>query len=166
MGQNTALKKLPRQLDLFGNENLSEIHALTWKQPFAALMFFGKKETRSWNTEVRGRVAICAAKKGYTDKELAAMCTTRQLKKIAALKKEHPALFEASGCIMGIGVLKKVMVMILSDENKCFVAYKHDTYVHVYENVVLAAEFIPFSGGQKWTTISDQEILKQLDQYV
>lgn len=43
----------------------AEVRALSWKQPYARAMLYGKEETRSWNTKYRGWVLICSSKISY-----------------------------------------------------------------------------------------------------
>ena len=51
-------------------DEIEPIKALSWKQPYASLMLKGKIETRSWPTNYRGLVLICASKAPYSIKEI------------------------------------------------------------------------------------------------
>lgn len=60
---------MSKQHTLFQPEKPS-IRALWWREPYASLMLQGKVETRTWNTNYRGLVLICASIKPYDDADI------------------------------------------------------------------------------------------------
>lgn len=147
----------------------SEVRALWWKQPFASLMLYGKQETRSWNTDYRGLVLVCASKKPYAGEEMVKICGYEQYKRIHATLPVSKLL---QGHAIAIGRLKGVKRMgdypfIKPEiEAKTFVQWNADLFIHEYEDVREIRPF-PFPGAQGWRTLNyDQKTLisfKQID---
>ncbi|WP_036383987.1 hypothetical protein [Muricauda sp. MAR_2010_75] len=137
------------------NEIPKEIRALSWKQPYASLMLYGKIETRTWNTRYRGKVLICASKQPYSIKDTRLisghMVTENMIK--------HNVDANLYGKAIAIGDLVAVRPMQPKDEEKCMVKYNPYLWCHVYENV---QPIIPFDwkGTQGWKTLSEEEISK------
>lgn len=136
--------------------DLLEVRALTWKEPFATLMFLGKVETRKWNTPYRGWVAIHAAKIPYSDKELLQMCGEKQFERIkqliAGIEMYH-------GNIIGLAKLTHTHCMKTEDEDACFLQYNPDLVCHVYSKVSKIKP-IPFQGQQGWAKLN-QKFIRQ-----
>jgi hypothetical protein len=127
--------------------------ALSWKQPYAELMLKGKIETRTWNTNYRGWVLICASKQPYFTEQLRRISGGKQLVRMGDfLAKINPG-FE--GKAIAIGRLVDCRPMRKEDEDKCFVQFFPDLFCHVYEDVQ-AIEPIPWKGKQGWSEVSPE----------
>jgi len=140
--------------DLFGNQ---PIRSLSWKEPFATLMLYGKVETRPWATKYRGLVLICASKKPYTSEEV------RQL----AGEVQHSRIMEGmdgikthEGHAIAVGELNDCRLMYPVDANKCFIEYNPDLNCHIYRNVRPIEPF-PYKGAQGWRKL-DSSIWEQI----
>lgn len=138
--------------DLFGNE---KILALSWKQPFAELMLHGKIETRTWNTNYRGLVLICASKQGYSNQQIKNIAGESQYQRILSLLGLYPT--QNVGCAIAIGKLIDCRPMQLKDEDRCFVQYRPDLFCHVYEDVRVIEPF-KWKGTQGWKTVTPDVI--------
>ena len=112
------------------------IRALWLNQPYASLMIHGKIETRSYSTEVRGKVLICATKKAYIDNDVLSISGLRQMVRLTQLfyKKGLCSLepynynFLPCGQAIAIGDLVDCRPMTLNDEDKCFVQYQTEIF--------------------------------------
>ena len=124
--------------------------ALSWKEPFATLMLHGKIETRTWSTNYRGLVLICASKTPYNNK---------QLINIVGRDYSIISLGNTLGKAIAIGELVDCRKMKPEDEDLCFVKYRPDLFCHVYKNV-RAIKPIPFKGKQRWSKLDDEFINK------
>ena len=149
--------------DLFNNE---EIRALSWKQPFASLMYYGEKiETRTWSTKYRGLVLICVSKKPYTPQELFRITGPLQMIRINDLFVKqtgmdfHKIGKATAGTAMYIGELVDCRKMKREDEDKCFVQFNPGLYCHVYKNVRRIEPF-PWKGSQGWKKLSAEDKAK------
>lgn len=151
-------------IDLFG-EQKENIRALSWKQPYAELMFHGKIETRTWNTNYRGLVLICASKKSYHRDEVIAISGSEQLKRIEAVLGKMYSYRDTrhhTGVAIGIGELVDCRPMAKEDSDLCFVEYCRPEidglpickplYCHIYQNVRRITP-IPWTGSQGWKTV-------------
>lgn len=130
-----------------------EMKALFWKQPYANLMLHGKIETRTWNTNYRGLVLICASKIPYTN---SIVNTISGMNIYDMLKNEKIEL----GSAIAVGKLVDCRVMTPEDEKKCFVKYSPNLYCHIYEDVK-AIEPFNLKGQIGWMNIND-EILNKI----
>ena len=158
--------------------------ALTWKQPFASLMVHGKIETRTWKTNVRGKVLICASKVPYNLNQVQGISGDYQLTRIMnTLAIPDPGNFGDLDCgfAIAIGNLVDCRPMKPTDEDDCFVLYNPSAIVtidgngehhyplwcHIYEDV-RAIVPIPFKGKQGWSEVNqnilDQIFLKKVSQ--
>lgn len=130
-----------------------EIKALFWKQPYANLMLHGKIETRTWNTNYRGLVLICASKIPYTN---------HLVKLISNIDKVYQVLGDETiklGCAIAVGKLVDCRLMQPDDEEKCFVNYSPNLYCHIYEDVK-AIEPFELKGQMGWMNINDDILNK------
>lgn len=130
-----------------------EIKALFWKQPYANLMLHGKIETRTWNTNYRGLVLICASKIPYTN---------HQVKLISDINQVYNTLGNETiklGCAIAVGKLVDCRLMQPDDEEKCFVKYSPNLYCHIYEDVK-AIEPFELKGQMGWMNITDDILNK------
>jgi hypothetical protein len=136
--------------DLFGNKKLM---ALSWKQPFAALMLppFDKIETRVWKTDYRGPVLICASKKGYSLQQILDIAGKEQYNRIIETFREVDL---TGGNAIAIGDLVHCRKMLKADEDKCFVQHFPDLWCHIYENV-RPIESLAWHGSQGWKIVDD-----------
>ncbi len=137
------------------------MRALTWKQPFAELMFHGKIETRKKNTDYRGDVLICAGLEQFNLYEIKSLAGEEQLKRIQE-KFGSNLLYHhgwGMGYAIGVGTLVDSRRMEPVDEEKCFVKYSPLLYCYVYENVRKINPF-KFKGAQGWTSLKESDIKK------
>lgn len=143
-------------IDLFGEE---QVRALSWKEPFATAMLLGKIETRTWHTNYRGPVLICASKRGYDEWETMDITGPKQSDRLFhALKNSGLTL--NPGNAIAVGRLVNCRRMTEEDIDATYVKYRKDLWCHVYEGVKRIAPF-PFSGTQGWK-ILDKEITNQI----
>lgn len=130
-----------------------KLMALSWKQPYAELMLHGKIETRTWNTNYRGWVLICASQKGYHTEQLRNISGGYQLNRMGQyLAIENPG-YESKA--IAIGYLSDCRQMKPEDEDKCFVQYYPDLFCHIYESVQ-AIEPFPWKGSQGWKEVAPE----------
>lgn len=116
--------------------------ALSWREPFASLMMCGKIETRTWKTNYRGWVLICASQKKHTEGTIISISGEIQSQRILSLINRGK-LKENPGFAIAIGELVDCRPMCKSDEETCFVKYNPELWCHVYRHV---REIVPF----KW----------------
>lgn len=133
--------------------SLTGIRALSWKEPFATAMLFDKVETRTWHTNYRGPVLICASKVGYTPFETMDITGPKQSKRLfEALEKS--GLTVNPGNAIAVGRLVSCRQMTPEDEDTCFVKYHKDLWCHVYDSVKRIAPFA-FKGTQGWKILDE-----------
>jgi len=131
-----------------------KILALSWKEPFASLMLHGKIETRTWKTNYRGLVLICASKIRYGKETLFKIAGNRQVFRMLETLDSTPYQ-NFNGKAIAIGRLIDCRPMTESDEDKCFVKYNPDLYCHVYEDV-RAIEPFDWKGSQGWSKVTEE----------
>lgn len=144
-----------------------ELRALSWKQPFADLMLRGKIETRTWKTNYRGWVLICASKKSYSFSELVVEISGHiQYYRICKTLSDPNGKWHKlhHGVAIAIGRLVDCRPMELKDESECFVAYDPNLFCHVYTDVK-AINPIPWKGSQGWGKVP-MEIKEQIDSLI
>jgi hypothetical protein len=146
----------------------SEVRALSWKQPFAELMKFGKVETRTWGTSYRGLVLICASVQPYGDRELIELCGPEQYARI--LQILGPKWFNSvkRGGALSIGRLKTLSREIYNPrysdyknstdqwEQTTFVKYRPNLNRWHFEDVTPINPF-PWKGTQGWKILTQEE---------
>lgn len=145
--------------DLFGD---NEMRALWWKEPFASLMLYGKIETRTWSTDYRGLVLICASKKAYSPTEVLRIARDHQYNRIRSLllpEGEH-LMNVNMGHAIAVGELVDCRMMREEDQDKCFVEWNSDLYCHVYKDVRAIDPFM-FPGQQGWKKL-EQEFINSI----
>lgn len=130
-----------------------EVRALNWKQPYLHLMQNGidKVETRTWKTDFRGLVLMCASQSPYQYNIVRSISGQRQTGRIMQLL---PAEGTPRGQALFIGELIDCVPMHPKDENACFVAFNPDLWCHVYGDVFPIDPF-PWKGRQKWKVLDD-----------
>jgi hypothetical protein len=130
--------------------------ALTWKEPYASLMLCGKIETRTWKTNVRGTILICASQKPYKHNDIARISGPYQMDRMAEAFKKHNIknICDNYGYAIAIGDLVDCRPMKPTDEDDCFVIYRPGLWCHIYKNVQPITPFI-FKGKQGWTELND-----------
>lgn len=160
--------------DLFGSD---PIMALSWKQPYASLMLLGKIETRTWNTNYRGLVLICASQGFYSESQIMAISGEVQTQHAFVALLQN-GIKEERGKAIAIGRLVDCRPMNRMDEDKCFVKYRtpwqvkkemkdgsikmvtKKLYCHIYEDVKPIKPF-EWKGCQGWKKVDD-EIIKKI----
>jgi hypothetical protein len=144
--------------DLFGED---PIRALSWKEPFASLMFHGKIETRTWPTTYRGLVLICCTQYAFTRANVVAMSGEKQYERIKkALGCDYYTHTQFHGRAIGVGRLVDCRKMTEADEDACFLNYRTDLYCHVYKEVKRIKPFV-FKGAQGWKHL-DKKTIKMI----
>lgn len=136
-----------------------KILALSWKQPFASMMLYGKIETRGWITKYRGLVLICASKKDYNFDQVYNIAGERQVFRITDILTRingHYLNNYRSGMAIAIGELIDCRPMKPEDEDACFVKYYDDLYCHIYKNVCPINPFT-WKGKQRWTEVTSEQ---------
>lgn len=129
--------------------------ALSWKQPFAELMLHDKVETRTWKTNYRGWVLICASKTGYNFNQVWNISGDKQSIRITARlgrNWDHWLKNYRSGIAVAIGYLIECVPMSKTDEDICFVEYWDGLFCHVY-NSVQPIEPMSWRGTQGWKEV-------------
>src|ERR1035437_5544826 len=140
--------------DLFGNQ---EIKALSWKEPFATMMLYGKIETRTWHTNYRGLVLICASKVAYSLNAELNICGGEQHRRLLdVLCEHHLNLTDTYGMAIGIGYLFCCRPMAEFDEDKTFVQYNPDLFCHIYRDVKAIKPFA-WKGKMGWKTLTEEQ---------
>lgn len=142
------------------------VRALSWKQPYATMMLYGKAETRVWSTPYRGLVLICSSWKEYTytkQMEISGAAQVRRIRqKMAA--KSYPVL---DGHALAIGRLHSCKSMaeyaptqdpkeVEAIENLTYVRFYLDLFVFEFKDV-RPIQPIPWKGSQKWRTITQAD---------
>lgn len=117
------------------------IKMVSFWQPFATLMFYGKVETRKWPTSYRGLVLICTTQKPLvkqpSEKITPVKFTGQNRLDIALTKSVEMRMpiptFDLNGYAIGIGRLVECRKVMITDNTY----YDHDltVYAHVYEEV-------------------------------
>lgn len=130
-----------------------KLMALSWKQPYAELMLHGKIETRTWPTNYRGWVLICASKKGYYTNQLRNISGGHQIMRMGQFLQNNNPGYE--GLAIAIGRLVDCRPMHPADEDKCFVKYWSDLFCHVYDNVRPIKPFA-WRGTQGWKEVNPE----------
>lgn len=148
----------------------SEVKALTWKQPFASMMQYGKQETRSRRSNYKGLVLICSGLQPYTEAQMADISggfLYRKIKDTLRNKDDHQPLGHAIAIGRQTGCLNMETYMYtlknwnpidakILAEAKTLVKYYGDLFVYTYEDVVKINPF-PWSGSQGWTTLNFEQ---------
>lgn len=135
------------------------IRALWWKQPYASMMLIGKIETRTWETNVRGKVLICSSKLPYWPQEAAQISGGLHFSAISKLRKSNYKLFDTlqlNGYAIAIGDLVDCRPMTIEDEEKTYVKYREGLWCHIYENVLPIKPF-EIKGSQGWRILTDEQ---------
>lgn len=144
------------QLKLF--PTTEKIMALSWKEPYATLMLHGKIETRTWNTNYRGLVLICASKVTYTKSTVIGISGESQFNRLSNILTEDTSYPRLSIAI-AVGYLMDCRPMKKSDENSCYVQYYPDLFCHIYKDVKPIHTF-PWKGTQGWKQLTEEDIKK------
>lgn len=145
-------------MNLFGEKESEKIMALSWKEPFATMMLLGKIETRSWHTNYRGKVLICASKKAYSESEIMNISGEVQTQNLL-VTLNRSGLKEKPGFAIATGILSVCRNMVLYDEAKTFVKFKAGLWCHIYYDVKPIKPFL-WNGCQGWKKLSEETINK------
>lgn len=144
----------------------NEIRALSWRQPYADLMSAGKIETRNWRTSYRGWVLICSSKLSYKIDQIENISGREGLIRIAELMQETGRFPMKTGSAIAIGYLSDCRKMTPEDEDICFVNYHPGLYCHVYKDVQMLPQPLPWIGKLGWGKVPDevkQQIINMLE---
>jgi hypothetical protein len=146
--------------------DMMPVRALSWKQPYATMMLYGKAETRIWPTDYRGLVLICSSQKGYNEMQLSAISGGIQVRRMreAMAAKRYP---ELDGHALAIGRLHTCKPMgsyapkqdpadVEKVENLTFVRFFWDLFVFEFKDI-RPIKPIPWKGSQKWRTITKED---------
>ena len=142
--------------DLFGNQ---EMKALSWREPFATLMLHGKIETRSWSTNYRGLVLICASQKEYPISKVLEISGEHQISRITKIMYNYGTDYDVNENAIAVGRLIDCRPMQPNESDKCFVKYNPALWCHIYKDV-RPINPIPFKGNLKWKNLSQEFINK------
>ena len=161
MGMYPGKRNKMRYLtELIGNNPL---RALSWKEPYGSLMLQGKVETRTWPTNYRGWVLMCASKQPYRKDAVMRISRSQTGRINAAFGFDDLYMGEAEGYYRGyafaVGALIDCRPMEPKDEGICYVDWYKHLYCHVYDSVQ-RIETIPWRGTQGWRTVSPDVIKK------
>lgn len=140
----------------------SKIMALSWKEPYATLMLHGKIETRTWLTNYRGFVLICASKLPYSKEQVESISGVYQQNRINEILGKNN-FNPAATCGMAIAVARLVdcRAMQPEDEDDCFVSFKPELFCHVYIDVHPIKPF-HWRGKPGWKIVP-QEIIQKIE---
>lgn len=141
------------------NEEITEIKALSWKEPYGTLMLHGKAETRNWNTSYRGWVLLCASKTAYNWAEVLEISGEMHAERIIDVLSNRPpdARFRIAGSAFAIGKLVECRRMRYVDADQCFVRYNQPLYYHKYEQVQEIEPF-PWKGQLGFKALTQEQI--------
>lgn len=156
-----------------------KVMALSWRQPYADMMIAGKIETRTWPTNYRGLVLICASKESYLDSDIQNITGMGASFKFLAFFTRLPVGIEKrsynflKGHAIAIGRLVDCRPMAATDQTMTLVLYKKPwvetlcrgkkrqfkmveklLWCHVYEDVMPIEPF-EWKGTLGWKTVSD-----------
>lgn len=155
MEQTQMFKEDKKSIKLDAGSFLQDqkLYALSWKQPYAELMLppFNKIETRTWSTNRRGWVLICASKQPYSETQLLGISGEKQAQRILTTLNSA-GVKEKTGVAIAIGNLVDCRPMRKEDEDKCFVQYYPDLFCHIYA-AVHPIEPMEWKGSQGWREV-------------
>lgn len=127
------------------------VKALSWNQPYAGLMLYGKQETRRKLTHVRGLVLICSCQKPYDLKTIASISGGLQYDRLTeTLGMSGDGLVTSQA--IGIGYLTGCHQMRKEDEDACFVEYNPGLWVWEFSDVKRIEPF-DWKGKQGWKDV-------------
>lgn len=142
------------------------VRALSWKQPYATMMLYGKAETRIWPTDYRGLVLICSSQKPFNELQLSTISGGIQVRRMREqlAANRYPVL---DGHALAIGRLhtcrlmpsyapKQTDIEIKKIEDLTYVRFFLDLWVFEFKDV-RPIKPIPWKGSQKWRTITQEE---------
>jgi hypothetical protein len=136
--------------------------AIVLNNPFAAAIFFGKTlETRPRDTQVRGEVLICSARKPYRPIITRGICGPKQYSRLEfALLDE--ALKDLHGYALGVVTIVGSHKMEEKDEDSSFVAYSplNPRYCWELDNIRRIEPFAWEFGKQGWLNVPESELGK------
>lgn len=135
-----------------------KVMALWWKQPYASAMLIGKIETRTWKTNVRGKVLICASKSRYNQDVVNQISGELAHKLYLGIHAKSSSIgtLAHDGLAIAIGDLVDCRPMTPEDEEKCYVKYREGLWCHVYENVRAIKPF-EMKGCQGWRILTEEQ---------
>lgn len=132
------------------------IKALSWKQPYLGLMFHGKIETRTWPTNYRGLVLMCASKTPYGTDSIMKISGQIEYRRIFKLIHEHQKGFFNNGSALAIGRLVDCHPTEMTENTFVLGFYGDGLYSHVYKDVTPIEPF-PWKGSQGFRNVTKEE---------
>lgn len=137
------------------------MRALTFRQPFAELMFYGKIETRTHKTNYRGLVLICAGKSIFTKQQFVTLCGNQYERVNGIFQANKKDIMDFMGMAIGVAELVNCRPMTKEDEQKCFVQHEDNRYCWIFENVRRIKPF-PFKGNLGLRKVSEEFVSKNV----
>lgn len=141
---------------------IQRLMALSIKEPYGSLILsHGKKETRTWATNYKGYVLLCASKSPYQAQSILEISGPEQTQRIcdALGTADLNKLNRFNGHAFAVALLAGCRPMMPSDENDCFVKYYGDLFCWEFEK---AYEIVPFpwTGSQGLKIVPHETIDK------
>jgi hypothetical protein len=149
---------------------LSEVRALTWKQPFAnAMLYEGKQETRTRATNVRGLVLICVGLQSYPYAEVLKLSGEKQTKRLEEMYREHDLFTGGKSHFdnnngKAIAIARLTGCKCMGDhpgfadfiEDRCFVQYDPKKWIWQFDEPRAIVPF-SFKGVQGWQILNHEQ---------
>jgi hypothetical protein len=145
--------------DIFGKE---EIRMLSFWQPFAGAMLYGKVETRKWSTQYRGLILICSTLTPFEKQplevrqtiELSERNESELLLAKTVEKQIGHNVFDLNGYAIAIGRIVSCRRVRITDNT--FFKHPPDLYAHIYQDVKRIIPF-PIKGYQGLPRLINEE---------
>ncbi len=136
------------------------MRAITLWQPYATAIACGSKtiETRSWNTDYRGRIAIHAAKR-WTPKQRRFAQIEVNLGRLPP--QIHLGMVVATAEIVDVRTSEELLPTI-DGANRTFGDFAPGRFGWMLENIQPLREPFPWVGRQRFFTIPDELIEKAI----
>lgn len=130
------------------------IYALSWKQPYGTLMLHDKIETRSWHTNIRGKILICLSKLPYKFEQVKNISGEEDAFEIFTQFKSDPT-WNLHGHAIAIGTLVDCRRLLPSDK-KTFVEFYPDLFAWIFKDVHRIQPF-PWKGSMGFKALKPEE---------
>lgn len=166
---------------------MTEFRVLTLWQPWASFIALGLKqyETRSWDTNYRGKLLIHAASRKIDNDGIRVWLGAQEIADIKPSGPSEPFFTYLNlplGCIVAIADLTSTLQMIDTQEigpvhlhphlhiainsvsklERCVGDWRQFRYAWKLENIIALPEPILYKGGQGLRKLKDDEIAQQL----
>jgi hypothetical protein len=135
---------------------------------------FNKIETRSWDTQWRGYVLMCASKKDYSITTVESISGEKQTARIIKILTEKVIEHELktgqtrtdiekeifhNGHAIAVGRLVNSEYMLKDHEQRAYVEHHYYLWSHIYEDVTPIQPF-PFKGSLGFKKLTTEDIAK------